>query len=77
MDGIDVEDSMEGSWFYSLDVIEAHEVDPLMSHGEEVDSSLKAREEHSNAIQIDSKESSNSLVVTDAKTGLGHSPSLK
>ena len=57
------EDSMEMSWFYSLDgkemLIESdsEEVDPLVSHDEEVGSPLKSREESSNSIPIDSKES--------------------
>ena len=60
-------DSMERSWVSSLDVKEtlidsdADEVDPLMSHDEEVVSPFKGREEYSNSIPIDSKESSTFL----------------
>ena len=60
-------DSMERSWFSSLDVKETHEVDPLISHDEEVDSPLKGREVSSNAIPIYSKESRNFLGIEDIK----------
>ena len=58
VDGVDAEDSMEGSWFSSLDVKEnlidsdANEVEHLMTW---VESPLKGRAEHSNSITIDSK----------------------
>ena len=71
--GFDVEDSIEGLWFYSLDVKKAlidsdtNEVVPLMTC---VDSPLKLREEHSHSIPIDSKQSRNVLEREDAKIGL-------
>ena len=73
VDGVDVEVSIKGSWFSSSDVnkslidSDANEVDPLMSHDEEVESPLKEREEYSNSTPIDSKESSNFLGVEDVK----------
>ena len=53
VNSVDAEDSMETSWFSSLDVKEtlidsdADEVHPLMSHDEEAGSPLKGREEPS------------------------------
>lgn len=60
-------DSMERSWFSSLDVKETREVDPLMSHDEEADSPLKGREAPSNAIPIYSNESRNFFGLEDIK----------
>ena len=80
MNGVDAEDSMEGSWFSSLDVketfikLDTNEVDPLMTHEEGMNSPLKGREESSSLIAIDSKKSSNFLGVEDVEkcSGLFH-----
>ena len=67
VNGVDAKDSIERSWFSTLDVTEtlidsdADEVDPLTSRNEELVSPLKGREEHSNSIPNDSKESINFL----------------
>ena len=68
---------------FSLDVmktlieLDTDEVNPLMTHEEEVDSPLKGRGKSSNSITADSKESRNFIGVEDVKTGLGSIPLLK
>ena len=69
--GVDDDDSMEGSRFSYFHVIETliesdvDEVDPLMSHDEEVASSLKGREASLHSIPINFKESRSNVDRND------------
>ena len=73
VEGFEVDDSMEKSWFSSLDAKEVlmdpdvDEVDPLMSWDEEVGSPLKGKWESLDSILIDSKESRSDVHRNDVK----------
>ena len=54
-----------------------HEVEPFMMDEEEVEFPLEGKEEHSNLIAVDSKESRNFLGAEDVETGIGSIPMLK